>query len=104
LILSSNNCRTASAIDTRCSRAYPRANCSRCAPEIRRRIAQSLFWHRTDPSFARCLTAEDLDDIAEMTPRSVRQLREEEEMRKFLEGQDPDKPASKAQPHKHSGG
>ena len=49
------------------------------------------------------LSAEDLEEIAEMTPRSVRQLREAEEMRKFLEGQDVDKPAPKGQPHKHGG-
>jgi mono/diheme cytochrome c family protein len=49
------------------------------------------------------LTPEDLQEIADMAPRSVRQLREEEEMRKFLEGQDVAKPPRKADPHKHSG-
>lgn len=49
------------------------------------------------------LTAEDLDEIAEMTPRSVRQLREEEEMRRFLEGADLQEKTPKPQPHKHEG-
>jgi mono/diheme cytochrome c family protein len=49
------------------------------------------------------LTPRDLEEIAEMAPRSVRQLREEEEMRKFLEGQDVPKSPRKADPHKHGG-
>ena len=49
------------------------------------------------------LTTQDLEEIADMAPRSVRQLREEEEMRKFLEGEDVPKPTRKAEPHKHGG-
>ena len=49
------------------------------------------------------LTPQDLEDIADMAPRSVKRLREEDEMRRFLEGQDAPKPTKKADPHKHGG-
>ena len=49
------------------------------------------------------LTAQDLEEMEKMNPRSIQQLREEEEMRRFLEGEDTAKKKSAAPqaPKKH---
>lgn len=48
------------------------------------------------------LTPQDLEEMEQMNPRSIQQLREEEEMRRFLEGEQPEKkPGKPSTPHKH---
>jgi mono/diheme cytochrome c family protein len=50
------------------------------------------------------ITREELAQMEELNPKSPHELREEEEMRRFLEGEEPKPPADTPRGHRHPGG